>query len=499
VERLLPELCEQASAAGADYAEARWHALRSERLRVRAGAIDLALHERSAGVGVRVLVDGAWGFAACPSGGNNSKSDESDGSADGDGERARAAVRAAIEAGRAAARSACERIRLAEEPPQRGRYRTPIEEDPFGVPAERKLADLEGPVATLMADRRRRIRDASAQLYFRRADTHLVTSEGTDVAQTLYASACGLHVVANAAGQLQSRSYPLGHDGVCAARGYELVGAARLASAAERVREEAIALCSSPPLPMGRATIILGSEQLALQVHESCGHPCESDRALGEEQSLAGTSFLAPERLGRFRYGSVHVNLAADARVAGGLGTFGWDDEGVPARRTPLVARGQLVGYLSSRETAWRLGLGRSAGCMRAESFARPPIIRMTNISLEPDPDGPTLAELVADTPHGVLFSCNKSWSIDDRRLNFQFGCEAAWEIVRGRLGRLYRNPYYTGTTPRFWAGCDAVSGPRDAAMWGFLDCGKGDPLQWIGTGHGSAPARFRDVEVGSR
>jgi len=276
------------------------------------------------------------------------------------------------------------------------------------------------------------------------------------------------------------------------------VQAVDLAGAAERVREEAIALCTAPPLPAGHTDVILGSEQLALQVHESCGHPTESDRALGEEQSLAGGSFLRPERLGRYRYGSTLVNLTADATTPGGLGTFGWDDEGVPARRTPLVVRGQFVGYLSSRETAARMGLGRSAGCMRAESFARPPIIRMVNVSLEPASDGPSLDELIADTKEGVLFGTNRSWSIDELRLNFQFGCEAAWGIRAGKRVQLYKNPLYTGITPTFWAGCDAVCKPSEFRMWGFLNCGKGDPMQTMWVGHGCAPARFRAVEVGS-
>jgi TldD protein len=192
--------------------------------------------------------------------------------------------------------------------------------------------------------------------------------------------------------------------------------------------------------------------------------------------------------LGRFTYGSTQVNLTADATLPGGLGTFGWDDEGVPARRTPLVARGMFVGYLSSRETAQRVGLGRSAGCMRAGVWSRPPIIRMINVSLEPDPDGPaSLEELVADTDDGVLMTTNRSWSIDDLRLNFQFGCEAAWEIKKGKRTRLCSKPVYTGITPRFWAGCDAIASPAAFRVWGFLTCGKGDPMQLMAVGHGCA------------
>jgi TldD protein len=251
-------------------------------------------------------------------------------------------------------------------------------------------------------------------------------------------------------------------------------------------------------VPAGTTTVLLGTEQLALQIHESCGHPTEADRAFGEELSLAGGSFLQPERLGRFRYGSTHVNLTADALQPGGLGTFGWDDEGVPARKTPLVARGAHVGYLTTRESAERLGLPRSGGCLRAEAWSRFPILRMINVSLEPDPRGPSLEELIADTREGILLGANKSWSIDDLRLKFQFGCEIGWRIERGKLAGIVRNPVYSGTTPRFWSGCDAIGGPGAYRLWGFVSCGKGDPMQVMAVGHGCAPARFRDVTVGS-
>jgi len=305
-------------------------------------------------------------------------------------------------------------------------------------------------------------------------------------------------VAATDEGTLQ-RTYPLEFDGGLSAAGYEAVARLDLAANAERVREELLELVAAPPCPAGRTALLLDTNQLALQIHESCGHATESDRAMGDEVSLAGASFLTPDKLGRFTYGSTAVNLTADSRTPGALGTFGWDDEGVPARVTPLVARGMFVGYLSSRETAATLGLGRSAGCMRAESWSRPPIIRMINVSLEPDPNGPkSLDELIADTDDGILMSSNVSWSIDDLRLNFQFSCEVGWEIKHGRRTRLVRNPLYTGSTPAFWGGCDAICGPEAFHMFGLSSCGKGDPMQIMGVGHGCAPARFRNVEVGS-
>jgi TldD protein len=287
-------------------------------------------------------------------------------------------------------------------------------------------------------------------------------------------------------------------DGGVGAGGYEVVRRLDPAAAVPRVADEALALLAAPACPAATTTVVLDTPQLALQIHESCGHPAEADRALGEELSLAGSSFLIPERLGRFRYGSRHVNITADAVTPGGLGTFGWDDEGAPAARTPLVARGQFVGYLTSRETAARLGLARSGGCVRAESWDAFPILRMVNVSLEPAERGPSLEELLADTDDGILFGSNRSWSIDDRRLNFQFSCEIAWQIRRGRRLHVLRNPLYTGTTPRFWQACDAVGGPQAFRMWGFLSCGKGDPMQLMAVGHGCSPARFRQVSVGS-
>jgi TldD protein len=235
---------------------------------------------------------------------------------------------------------------------------------------------------------------------------------------------------------------------------------------------------------------------VGLQIHESCGHPTELDRALGSEISLAGGSFLQPGMLGKLRYGSPHVTLVADATSPGGNGTFGWDDEGVPAGTRPLVDRGLFVDYLSSRETAAALGRA-STGTMRADGWNRPPIIRMVNVSLQAG-DAGTLDDLVAATGDGLLVATDKSWSIDDIRLNFQFSCEIAWEIKKGRRTRILRDPFYTGITPRFWGSCDAVCDAREWRLWGVDSCGKGDPMQTMHVGHGASPARFRDVTVGS-
>jgi TldD protein len=257
-----------------------------------------------------------------------------------------------------------------------------------------------------------------------------------------------------------------------------------------------VELLSAPDCPSMETTLVLDSGQMVLQVHESIGHPIELDRVLRMEEAYAGTSFLAPHHRGELRYGSKHVNVTADATLPGGLGTFGYDDEGVPAQRVPVIEEGTFRNFVSSRETAAVLG-ERSNGTMRADGWQNLPLIRMTNINLEPG-EG-TLDELIADTKDGVFMATNTSWSIDDKRVNFQFGCEIARRIKDGKLTEMYRNPNYTGITTEFWGSCDAVGGREEWVVWGTPNCGKGQPGQVARVGHGTSPARFRGVQVGVR
>jgi TldD protein len=292
------------------------------------------------------------------------------------------------------------------------------------------------------------------------------------------------------------RSYPNSFGGDYAARGYEFVESLKLVENAEATQEEALALLSADPCPAGKKDLIITSAQLGLQIHESCGHPTELDRALGTEISYAGGSFLTLDKLGKFRYGSKAVNIYGDATIPGSLGSFGYDDEGVVAQRFPIIKEGVFVGYLSSRETAPIVGR-QSSGAMRAESWHHIPLIRMINVNLEPGEDDLRLDDLVADTSDGILVATNKSWSIDDLRLNFQFGCEIAWEIKHGKRVRMLKNPVYTGITPQFWNSCDAICGRSEWRIWGLPNCGKGEPPQTMHVAHGAAPARFRNTEVG--
>jgi TldD protein len=328
-------------------------------------------------------------------------------------------------------------------------------------------------------------------------DQLFASTIGSQIRQVKIAT--GVGIVANSfdAHELQRRSYPNSLGGAWALGGYELVEQANLLAHAQRVGEEAVALHKAIPCPEGRRDLILDSSQLALQIHESIGHPIELDRVLGMEANYAGTSFLTLDQLNQLQYGSPIVNVVADARVehGPGLGTFGYDDEGVPAQRTDIIKNGRFVGYITSRETAPALGQNFSNGTMRAENWNRIPLIRMTNISLLPGKG--RLEDLIADTSDGIYMETNRSWSIDDRRYHFQFGTEIGWEIKNGRRGRMIKNPSYSGITTEFWNACDAICGTEEWVLWSTPNCGKGQPMQTIGTGHGAAPARFRSVQVG--
>src|SRR5207302_4024365 len=262
------------------------------------------------------------------------------------------------------------------------------------------------------------------------------------IRQTKTQSGCGIVATSFAANEIQRRSYPNSFGGQHALAGYELIESLDLLRHAPRVAEEAVALHKAEQCPEGVRTILLDGSQLGLQVHESIGHPIELDRVLGMEANFAGLSFLTLEKLNNLRYGSDIVNVVADARIehGPGLGTFGFDDEGVPAQCTPIITNGLFTGYLSSRETAPTIGLDRSGGTLRAEGWNRLPIIRMTNISILPGEKPLSLDQLISSTDHGILFQTNRSWSIDDKRYNFQFGTEIGWEIKNGKRTRMLKN-----------------------------------------------------------
>jgi TldD protein len=335
-------------------------------------------------------------------------------------------------------------------------------------------------------------------MQFRKIDSWFASSIGSRIHQRKMITGCGIAATSFKGDEIQKRSYPNSFGGQHSLEGYELVESLELLKHAGRVGEEATALHSAAQCPEKKGTLILGGSQLGLQIHESVGHPIELDRVLGQEANFAGTSFLTLDQLNKLRYGSEIVNVVADARLehGPGLGTFAYDDEGVPAQCTDIIKDGLFRGYLSNRETAHLIGLKRSSGTMRTESWNRLPIIRMTNISLNPGSWG--FDDLIADTDDGILMETNRSWSIDDRRFQFQFSTEIGWEIKGGKKSRMLKNPSYSGITTEFWNSCDAICSRDHWTLWGTPNCGKGQPMQTMGTGHGAAPARFRNVRIGS-
>jgi TldD protein len=376
----------------------------------------------------------------------------------------------------------------------RGHWSCGAQLDPLAVSLEDKLELLFAAEAAMRGDAR--VVRSEAECMSRRVRTAFASTEGAACTQERIECGASLAVIAVDGDELQVRSYPSSHGGSGACAGWEHVLAFELVANAPRVAAEAIELLTAPLCPAGRATIVLDGDQLALQIHESIGHALELDRMLLGEAAYAGTSWVTAADLGALRYGSEALYITADASLPGGLGSFGWDDEGVAATRTPLIEGGILLAALSDRQSAAEIGLERSGGCARADGFSRQPIVRMTNVSIEPGGAG-TLADLVADTGEGLYLETNRSWSIDDRRLHFQFGTEVAREIRDGELGRLLRNASYAGVTPYFWNSLDAICSAPEWRLRGLGNCGKGEPGQVMRVSHGAAPARFRDVEVG--
>jgi len=467
----------------ASYADARIVAQRSRALTTKNGKVGSASDAESLGMNVRVIADGAWGFAA---------------SAD----LGRAAVEAtaarAVEIARASARVKQHDVRLAPEKPAVAEWTTPYRIDPFSVSVEQNIDLLLKIDAELRAVAG--ITLAETNLNFHREEQWFASSEGADIHQTKLSTGAGYAAYAFAQNEIQKRSYPNSYGGQWQNKGYELVEELKLVENARRIAEEAVALHQADQCPEGTFGIILDSSQLGLQIHESIGHPIELDRVLGMEANFAGTSFLTLDKLRTLRYGSDLVNVVADARQehGPGLGTFGFDDEGVPAQCTPIITNGLFTGYLTSRETAHTIGATRSGGTLRAEGWNRLPMIRMTNISLLPGEKPLSLEKLIAATDHGILMQTNRSWSIDDKRYSFQFGCEIGWEIRHGERARMLKNPSYSGITTEFWNSLDATCSREEWTLWGTPNCGKGQPQQVMGTGHGAAPSRFRGIKVGS-
>ncbi len=423
------------------------------------------------GAGIRVLYQTGWGFASTD---------------DLEPDNIRETTRKAFSLARGASKIGS-KLTHVKEPVHVDNWESPRKRDPFNVSTESKFEHLKDITSEMKAEgvvaRRGQIISTKIEKYF-------ANSEGSKIYQDLVQTGAQVVVAAKGPSGIQRRS-----DQQYALEGYELIEGFDLVGKAQVLTKEALELTQAPSCQEGRSDVIISADQVGLQVHESCGHPIELDRVLGYEANFAGRSFLTPDQLGKLQYGSEHVNIVMDATISHGqgLGTFAYDDEGVEAQRKYTIKKGKLVGYLMSRSTAQNIGESRSNGCMRADTYQLP-IIRMTNVSLEPgdwDYD-----ELIEDTKDGILMVSNYGWSIDQKRYNFQFNCEKGYKIKNGSVEEMIRGPGYSGITPEFWNSCDAVCNKKSWVLWGTPNCGKGQPQQVMGTGHGAAPTRFRNIRV---
>ena len=462
--------------AGAQYADARVVFSKAETINVQNQNLSQLDRSEHAGVGVRALIGSSWGFAAT-------------------GELTPAAIRAAGERAAAISRASG----LVSGPPMEFAdveindtfWETPYEEDPFEVSLSEKVDTLIEVTKTMQGVGGVAI--ATGTMAFFDTNKWFVSSQGHRIHQHIVESGGGYDATAIGDAETQRRSYPQSF-GQYETGGYEKVRAWDYEGNAQRIAEEAVALLTADEMEERETNLILEGSQLALQIHESVGHAIELDRILGWEAAFAGTSHLELPKLHSHRYGSELMNITADATIPGGLGSFCFDDEGTPAQCVDIVKDGVWVGVLSGRDSAAIAGLP-PGGMVRADGFNRIPMVRMTNVGLLPG-EG-TLDEIIADTDDGVYMATNRSWSIDDKRLNFQFGCEIAWEIKDGKLGRMLKNPTYTGITPQFWGGLDRLAGESEWTHWGTPNCGKGQPMQVGHTGHSASPGRFANVRVG--
>jgi TldD protein len=459
--------------AGAHYADARLTVRRYESMSAHNGDIEDLTQDESAGIGVRALIGSSWGFYAVP--------DPGTAAARHAGERAARIAQASTLVPGAP-------IQLAPVDVRQDSWANGCEIDPLSVPLSEK-GDLLAGVTATMREHGADIALASYDAW----DTRkwFVSSEGHRIAQHVRECGAGMNATAVGDGETQRRSYPgiRGHFGTA---GWELVRSLDMPGNAARIAEEARALLSAPQCPPIETDLILGGEQMALQIHESVGHATELDRILGWEAAFAGTSWLDLAQLGSLKFGSELMTITADPTLPGALGSFGYDDEGTPAQPVDIVRDGIWVGALAGRDSAALAGLPYG-GSMRADGFNRMPMVRMTNVGLLPGQH--SLDDIIAATDDGIYMDTNRSWSIDDRRLDFQFGCEIGWEIKNGNRGRMLRNPTYTGVSPVFWGSLDMLG--NDLVYWGTPNCGKGQPMQIGHTAHPAVPARFRGVRVG--
>jgi TldD protein len=461
---------------GASYADARLIRKQEEYITIKNGRIQALKRDEDAGIGIRVIVNGSWGFAATA---KLTKPDIS-----------RTAI-LAVRVAKASSTLKAKDVLLDTREKVVGTYRTRVLKDPFQISLDKKIDLLMGVDAIMR--KVKGVAFAETDLSFSKKFQIFASSDDSYIEQTIYQSGGSIAATAVKGNVTGERSYP-GMHGHYKCAGYEFVEKQNFLDNAERVATEAVALISAKECPSMTTTVITDGSMTAIKIHETVGHPTELDRVLGTEVSLAGKSHLTIDKLRKFQMGAPHVNITADATIEGGLGSFGFDDEGTPAQKTYLIKDGIFNGYLTSRETAPVIG-EKSSGAMRADSWASIPLIRMTNINLLPGTW--KLDDLIADTDDGIYVESAGSPSIDDMRLNYHIHSEIGWLIKNGKKTEMIRRPSYAGISYEMWRNCDAICNEDFWEVWGVPNCGKGDPMQTMTVGHGAAPARFRKIKIG--
>lgn len=467
----------RATALGASYADIRINRYRRESIATRERQVQNVSRSTSYGLGLRVLVDGAWGFAA-----TNRVEPAA----------AREAAQQAVAIARANARLATRKVVLAAADTVVSSWTSAFKRDPFEVPLDTKIAFLMKLNETALAVPR--VSFVSSQILFVDEQKYFASSEGSRITQRLVRTYPQFSTTAadRASGDFQTRAVVDRAQLV----GYEYVDDYPWLADAELAGHEVVEKLKSKPVSPGRYDIVVDPTQLFLAIHESVGHSTELDRALGWEANMAGTSFLKPGDIGKLRFGSKIVNLVGDRTQPGGLATTGYDDEGVRADRWHIVRDGMFVDWQTTRELAVLVGQKRSHGCLHADDWSSVPFPRMPNVSLEPAAANVTLEDLFGDIKRGLYIVGRGSSSIDQQRYNFQFGGAVIREIRDGKLGAMVRDAAYQSRTPDFWASCDGIGGRSTYKLWGTSADGKGEPGQTNAVSHGCPPARFRNVTV---
>jgi TldD protein len=432
----------------------------------------------AAGFGVRVIHSGVWGFASSPI----VTDDE-----------IRRITRMATEVAKASAIAKRMDVRLAPVPAFQEYWATPIKKDPAKVSQEDRQALVQGVVDRVL--KTKEVTNVNASVQLEHEWKYFASSEGSYIEQEVWTTTPSFTVTARKDGETRSRTF----TGVPMTGGWEVAEAAGMLENAERIAAEAVEFCMAKPIEMGVKDLILTPSHAMLTIHEIVAHATELDRILGYEANYAGTSFVKLSDLGKLKYGSKLFNVTADRTIPGGVGTIGFDDDGVKTQEWPIVREGILVGLQTNREMAHFIGEKESRGCTSANSWRDYPFLRMPNVHVDAGPPGsPTPEEIIADTKDGVLIDGRGSYSIDQQRYNGQFGGNAFWEIKNGKKTRMATNVTYNAITTDFWGNLDAISGKESWQMYGTGGDAKGQPTQTNSISHGSPWLRIRKILVGA-